>query len=112
MVCSFADVSSRCRNYCVLCGKNCVVIAWFNKGDIFLMDSPFMEAVKGLFEWSWKLLTTVKFPGTEITMGAILVGVFVIVVGLRIVGFVMNIVFSTGSASRLTDALTERSKKL
>jgi len=76
------------------------------------MDSPFMQTVKALFEWSWKLLTTVKFPGTEVTVGAILMGAFVVVLGLRIVSFVMNIGFSSGSATRLIDAIRDRSNKL
>ena len=76
------------------------------------MDSPFMEAVKGLFEWSWKLLTAVKFPGTEITIGAILIGAFVVVLGLRIVGFVMNIGFSSSPATHLIDAIRNRGNKL
>lgn len=45
----------------------------------------FLMVAECLFENTWKVLTGIEYPGTGITVGAILIGTFII--GLSIIVF-------------------------
>lgn len=48
--------------------------------------TPFVQAVQCLFENTWAVVTSVEYPGTGIPIAAILVGVFLAGLAIKILG--------------------------
>ena len=70
--------------------------------------TEFFAAVGGLFEIAWNVLTGVTYPGTTLTIAAILIGAFCAVASLRVIGFVMGARYDLGSS----DASGGNNKKI
>lgn len=63
------------------------------------MDSGLLDFIGVWLSSAWKLLTSVYIPGTNMTPGIVLIGVFVAGFGLRLLGRVFGFSFRTGISS-------------
>jgi len=61
-----------------------------------MANNAFIQAMTGLFQVSWELLISVRFPGTEMPVAMMLVGAFVVSSGLRILAFVLSMTVNVG----------------
>ena len=59
-----------------------------------------IEAVAALISIGWSMLISVKFPGSNMPIAAILIGAFVIFFGIRIFAFVMGMSVNVGPEIR------------
>lgn len=50
------------------------------------MDSNVFDAVEVIFTKAWKMMCSLDFPGTNISIAAILLGSALVVFGLRLLG--------------------------
>jgi len=72
------------------------------------MESPFLQAVAGLFLSGWTMLVSVKFPGTELPIAVIIVGAFVISFAIRLVAYVLGMTVNAGEETGLNDMHREK----
>jgi hypothetical protein len=68
-----------------------------SQGDDYKM-SPLIQAMGAVIESAWKMITTVKYPGSEIPIGVILVGAFVVGFGIRILAYTLRMTVNVGSS--------------
>ena len=61
------------------------------------MNNAFLQAVEALLLPAWNLMTSVRYPGTNVTIATILVGAFVAAFSLRIITWTLTRRFSVGS---------------
>lgn len=57
------------------------------------------------FSKTWDFFTEVTYPGTGMTIAVILVGVFLVVFGFRILGYIFG--FSLGDFERVNKRITK-----
>ena len=57
-----------------------------------------VEAIAGMLRLSWDMIMMVKFPGSDIPIGVIIVGAFVIGFGIRILAYVLGMGVNVESA--------------
>jgi len=69
-----------------------------------------IEAIGVLLTSSWKVLTSVKFPATEISIASILVGAFLCVLSLKIVGYMMQ--FNFHGVGRQMQGIVKQNDKI
>jgi multisubunit Na+/H+ antiporter MnhC subunit len=74
-----------------------------------------IEAVGAIFTFGWTMLTSVKFPGSEMPIAVIIIGAFVIGFAIRIFAFVMrmtvNVDDSVGTRAEKSIALRKEIKR-
>ncbi len=56
-----------------------------------------LELFDGYFRYIWDLIVSVKFPGTTLSIAAILLGSAGAAIGLKFLGKIMNVSFSMSS---------------
>ena len=60
------------------------------------MEIGFMQATTAIIKASWTMLTSLKYPGTEIPIAVILVGAFLAAYAIRILAYVLRMNINTG----------------
>lgn len=64
------------------------------------MDSPFMQCVQCIFENTWDMVKSVEYPGTGVSIAAIVIGVFLAGLAIRIIGYIFGFAIdATGTFS-------------
>ena len=61
------------------------------------MNTSFLEMLGLVLSSTWRLLTSVHYPGTRLSIAEILVGLFVAYFSLHIVSWILTRSFSMGS---------------
>ena len=60
--------------------------------------TPLIQAVGGVLNVGWQMITAIKFPGSEMPIALILTGAFVIGFGIRILAYVLRMTVNVGGA--------------
>jgi len=74
-------------------------------------NQPFLEAAQGLLKLSWQMLTSVKYPGTNIPIASIVLGAFCVVLSLRFISWALTKRMHLGSLGRDTSNLLSSRKE-
>ena len=67
------------------------------------MNSPLIQAIGAVLDAGWTMLTTIRFPGTEIPIAIILVGMFVAYFGIKILAYVLVMRVDVGDIAERMD---------
>jgi len=68
----------------------------------------FFQAVGALLTIGWTALTTMVYPGTSISIAAILIGAFCAAASLKIIGYVIGVSYNTGGMIREAQGLSKK----
>jgi hypothetical protein len=83
-----------------------------DKGDIYIMNSPLIQAIGVVLESAWTMLTRVRFPGTEIPIAIIITGAFVAGFGIRILAYVLKMSVNVGTGVDHMSREKEKERRL
>ena len=64
------------------------------------MESPFVQVVESVLTNSWRMLTEVSWPGTGLSVAAIVIGAFLAACAIRFLSFILG--FGLGASGLLS----------
>lgn len=67
------------------------------KGDTM---TDILSFINVLFAGAWDLFTEIQYPGTGMTIGVIMIGAFLIVLSMKLLGYLLGFSFSDTSGYR------------
>ena len=67
------------------------------------MNSPIIQAIGAVIDAGWTMLTRINFPGTDIAIAIILVGMFVAYFGIKILAYVLVMRVNVGDIAESMD---------